>query len=172
MKVLVLDVGFCPIGVVSWQRAITLAILDRVDVLTAYQHAIRYVSGQMSAPAVIRLRRYIDGVAHSPARLNRYSVFSRDGGKCAYCLIQLSRDTFTYDHIIPKSKGGRTEWTNVVICCVRCNKQKDSLTPEESGLILHTKPYRPTKIAAKLMLNVESEVSSIPPEWKYWLNKE
>lgn len=75
--------------------------------------------------------------------INRHAIYDRDGGKCAYCKKYLDRREATMDHIVPSSKGGQTEWTNIVLCCTECNTRKGDRTPSEARMTLHNKPYVP-----------------------------
>jgi 5-methylcytosine-specific restriction endonuclease McrA len=75
--------------------------------------------------------------------LSRQNVFRRDGNKCIYCG---SHDDLTLDHVLPKSRGGKTNWDNLVTACRRCNSRKGDLTPEEMGFSLPKKPYKPSFI--------------------------
>ena len=77
--------------------------------------------------------------------VSRYMVYKRDKGRCAYCGKELSRTEATIDHILPKSRGGKTTWENVVLSCKKCNCDKDDMTPEEAGMKLLVKPYNPKK---------------------------
>jgi hypothetical protein len=78
-------------------------------------------------------------------KVSRYMLYRRDGGRCAYCGKEISQKEATIDHIFPKSKGGKTEWENVVLACKKCNRIKDNKTLEESGMTLRVKPYNPKR---------------------------
>lgn len=108
--------------------------------MEAEDQALRTVSTSYPMPAVIRLFNYI----HLPYRgvvLTRQNIFKRDRFSCQYCG---SGKNLTLDHIIPRSKGGNSSWINLVTACRRCNTTKGDRTPEEAGLLLKIKPYKPT----------------------------
>lgn len=75
--------------------------------------------------------------------LNKRNLYDRDKGICGYCSSELSFSKATMDHIIPKSRGGKHRWKNVVLSCIRCNTTKGSRTPEEAGLTLKITPTIP-----------------------------
>lgn len=75
--------------------------------------------------------------------INRHAIYERDGGKCAYCQKSLDRRDATMDHVLPRSRGGQTEWLNIVLSCTECNTRKGDRTPTEAHMTLHSKPYVP-----------------------------
>lgn len=75
--------------------------------------------------------------------VSRYMLYKRDNGKCAYCGRELSKKEATLDHIIPRSRGGKTEWKNVALSCKRCNTRKNDRTPKEAGMPLKVTPFNP-----------------------------
>jgi hypothetical protein len=78
--------------------------------------------------------------------VSRYMVYKRDRGRCGYCGKDIPQKEATIDHILPKSRGGKTTWKNVVLACKDCNSKKDNMTPDEAGMRLLIKPYNPKKI--------------------------
>jgi hypothetical protein len=78
----------------------------------------------------------------SPPLCNR-TLFRRDDHRCLYCGSQFNRQDLTRDHVLPKSRGGKDRWENVVAACRRCNWHKDNQTPEEAGMPLLAIPFRP-----------------------------
>ncbi|GAB2484242.1 HNH endonuclease [Algoriphagus taiwanensis] len=140
-RVLVLNLDHSPVAVVSPQKAIVLVLLEKANVLSTYQLLeIRTVSRSFEYPAVIRLSQY-KNVPYRGVLLNRNNLFRRDNGECQYCG---SRRHLTIDHIIPRSKGGKTSWTNLVTACNRCNVNKGDKTPEQAGMVLKTEPFKPS----------------------------
>jgi len=93
-------------------------------------------------PSVVRLQRYVH-LPYQGVVLTRQNIFRRDGFKCQYC--GTSKD-LTIDHVIPKSKRGRSTWKNMVTACKSCNSRKGDYFLEESGLLLRKKPYKPSFI--------------------------
>ncbi|GMQ29284.1 HNH endonuclease [Algoriphagus confluentis] len=140
-RVLVLNLDHSPVAVVSPQKAIVLVLLEKANVLSTYQLLeIRTVSRSFEYPAVIRLSQY-KNVPYRGVLLNRNNLFRRDNGECQYCG---SRRHLTIDHIIPRSKGGKTSWTNLVTACNRCNVNKGDKTPEQAGMMLKKEPFKPS----------------------------
>ena len=140
-KVLVLNLDHTPIGVVNVQKAMVLTFLDKAMPLASFPRlSIRTVSRTYQYPAVIRLYEYRN-IPYQGALLNRYNIFKRDHNQCQYCG---ARASLTIDHVIPRSKGGKTNWNNLITACHRCNTKKGDRTPEQAGLLLRNPPFRPT----------------------------
>ena len=96
----------------------------------------------LQVPRVIRLIRF-DGMPRTTVRFNRRNVFARDGHTCQYCGKRFGPAHLSIDHVVPRSRGGKTVWENVVCCCLRCNARKGGRTPEEARMRLIQKPKRP-----------------------------
>ena len=103
---------------------------------------VRSVRFEVQVPRVIRLLRY-DRVPQHSLRFNRRNVFARDGHQCQYCGHSPPAHQLSMDHVVPRSRGGETNWENVVCCCVKCNARKGGRTPQEARMRLLTKPRRP-----------------------------
>src|SRR5512147_1989704 len=106
-RTLLLTQGYEPIRIISWQRAVTLLALDKVDVVEEYDVEIRAVSIIVRVPAVVRLRKTFRRHA-KPVKFSRVNIYARDGYRCQYCGLKCSIDELTYDHVTPRSRGGRT----------------------------------------------------------------
>ena len=140
-RVLVLNLDHSPVAVVPVQKAIVLVLLEKANVLSTYDLLeIRTVSRSFQYPAVIRLSNY-KSIPFKGVLLNRANLFRRDKGECQYCG---SRRHLTIDHVVPRSKGGKTSWTNLVTACNRCNVSKGDKTPEQAGLMLRMEPFKPS----------------------------
>ncbi|MCE2777678.1 MAG: HNH endonuclease [Algoriphagus sp.] len=140
-RVLVLNLDHYPIAVVSVQKAMALLLLEKAQLLSAYELLeIRTVTQTFAYPAVIRLAHY-KHIPYKGVLLNRANLFRRDRGECQYCG---STRQLTIDHVIPRSKGGKTSWTNLVTACNRCNVLKGDKTVEQAGMQLRTPPFVPT----------------------------
>lgn len=103
---------------------------------------VRTVRFDLAVPRVIRLLTY-DRVPQTKVRLNRRNLFARDGSRCQYCGRKFKTSDLSIDHVVPRSRGGRTEWANVVCACLACNVQKGGRTPREAHMHLVKKPRRP-----------------------------
>lgn len=157
-----------PVGRVSWQRAITLWWLGKVEIVEEYEDKmIRSVTFEIRVPSIVRFLR---GVFKGKRKINfsRYNVYIRDGGKCQYCKNSITLDEVTFDHVTPRKKGGVTSWTNIVISCERCNQLKGGRTPEEAGMSLSVKPSAPKKLSQKFRLCLSYD-SSMPASWRVYL---
>jgi len=103
---------------------------------------IRTVRFDLAVPRVIRLLTY-DRVPQTRVRLNRRNLFARDGNRCQYCGRKFKTSDLSIDHVVPRSRGGRTEWNNVVCACLACNVKKGGRTPREAGMHLVRQARQP-----------------------------
>ena len=166
-RTLLLTQGYEPIKVISWQRAMTLLTLAKVDVLEEYDAEIRATALVIRVPAVVRLRKAFRRHA-KPVKFSRVNIYSRDAHRCQYCGVRCTTDQLTYDHVIPRSRGGRTSWENIVSCCYACNAHKANRTPAEAKMKLLSTPARPTWMPA---VQIRVSTSSVPDAWRdyvYW----
>jgi 5-methylcytosine-specific restriction endonuclease McrA len=131
--------SYLPLSLWPWQDAIKAAFLDRVIVLAEYDEVVRSPSIEVRIPSVVVLKEYV-----KPARttaFTRFNLFLRDEFLCQYCG---AKDSLTFDHVVPRSRGGRTTWENVVASCGPCNLTKGSRTLKQAGMRLRRTPLRPT----------------------------
>jgi 5-methylcytosine-specific restriction endonuclease McrA len=103
---------------------------------------IRTARGRLRAPEVINLTRY-DRMPATAVAFSRRNVAKRDHHTCQYCGAQPGWDQITIDHVLPRSRGGASSWTNCVAACVACNAEKADRTPEQAGMRLRKTPVRP-----------------------------
>jgi 5-methylcytosine-specific restriction endonuclease McrA len=158
-RVLVLDVAMQTSNIVSWQKALILAMFDKVDVLEYYEEMVASAYSAFYLPAVVKTRVY-DKHKGSIA-LSRKNVLIRDHHSCTYCG---ARDDLTIDHIVPASKGGEWSWTNLTTACAKCNNRKgDKLLKQCSGMKL----VRPAKepCVASGEFSQFSRIVNPPDEW-------
>ncbi len=121
--------SYFPLSLWSWQESVKAVFLDRVNIVSEYDHVVHSPSMAMCVPSVIALRDYVH-LNRRPA-FTRFNVFLRDGFQCQYCGGGFAAEELTFDHLVPRSRGGRTIWTNVVTACQDCNLRKGSRTAEE-----------------------------------------
>jgi len=131
--------SYYPLSLWSWQDAIKAVFLDRVNIVAEYEAAVHSPSFEMRLPSVVCLKSYIRPNRY-PA-FTRFNVFLRDKFQCQYCG---SPSELTFDHVIPRSKGGLTEWENVCAACSPCNLRKGNKMPAKAGMWPVQKPYMPT----------------------------
>jgi len=169
-RTLVLNQGYEPIEIISWQRAITLLALDKVEVVAAYDAQIRAISLIVQVPAVVRLRRAFRRHPR-PVKFSRVNIYARDGYCCQYCGVRCAIDRLTYDHVVPRSRGGKTTWENIVSACDTCNARKSNRTPAEAKMALRSTPVRPSWMPS---VQIRVSARSIPDAWRdyvYWTGR-
>lgn len=162
--------SWAPLSVWRWEDAIVAVHQERVIQVKAYDD-IRVRSSRRSfeVPAVIALKRYR---RRKRAAFTRYHLFLRDEFTCQYCGGQFAVKDLTFDHVIPRSRGGTSSWRNIVACCKPDNLRKGSKTPEQAGLRLRRKPFEPTiqqiDRAAKKMQVFHGEIHQTWLDFLYW----
>jgi len=134
--------SYFPLSLWSWQETVKAVCLDRVNIVSHYDRIVRSPSFQMRLPSVISLKEYIP-TARRPA-FTRFNVFLRDRFICQYCGEDFSSHDLTFDHVVPRSRGGRTTWQNVVTACSSCNLLKGNRIPRESGMYPRHAPMQPS----------------------------
>ena len=164
MRTLVLDRGYQPQLTVSWQRAIGMLFTDKAEMVEQYDAIVRSVSLAMQVPSVVRLVRG-GRSGRVRIRFSRMNVLRRDAFTCQYCGEVQSARELTLDHVLPRSRGGRTTWDNVVTACRDCNGHKANRTPTEARMTLGTTPAKPTWLPPRAW----SVDPSTPDNWRPWL---
>lgn len=168
METLVLDPKFNPIDRVTWQRALSLFFMGKVEIIEEYEDRfIRSVTVCFKAPSIIRFLRGIRSKRRA-IKFSRDNVYMRDKGRCQYCNHKVTRAQATYDHVLPKSRKGKTEWTNIVIACMECNQAKSHRTPDEAKMKLLSIPVRPKKLPDAINFTLTWRPGD-PDTWKQWL---
>ena len=133
-------------------RAIHLLQSDKAEVIESDGLVIHSQTISIPAPVVIRLRYYVRIPHNLPMPLSRRAILLRDSFTCQYCGSQPGREHLTIDHILPRSRGGRTDWENTVAACGACNRKKGNRTPDEANMRLLRTPVRPRFWAMALMM--------------------
>ena len=133
-------------------RAIHLLISDKAEVVETDGLVIHSQTMSFPAPVVIRLHYFVRVPYNLPMPLSRRAILLRDSFTCQYCGATPGREHLTIDHILPRSRGGRTDWENTVAACGTCNRKKGNRTPEEAHMHLMHKPVRPRFWAMALMM--------------------
>lgn len=140
-RALVLNASYEPLSVVPERRALVLVLTEKANVVVNRDeewHSERLV---VPIPSVVRLMRFVKVPYRRAIPVTRRAVFGRDGHQCQYC----GGPAESLDHVKPRSRGGDHTWENVVACCRSCNVRKGNRTPNESGLLLQTKPGPPRR---------------------------
>jgi 5-methylcytosine-specific restriction endonuclease McrA len=138
-KVLVLNADYSPLNVTTLHRGFNLVFTGKAEIVKSSDNLIVTDKKSYERPVIIRLLNYVRYV-YRRLRVNRHKIYKRDGHKCVYCG---NSKQLTIDHLIPKSKGGKNTWENLVTCCSKCNVKKGDKTIEQAGLRLLKKPYEP-----------------------------
>jgi 5-methylcytosine-specific restriction endonuclease McrA len=163
--VLFLDAEWRPLRVEPWTRAICDVLLGKAEIIEySRDRSIQGVSRTYPMPSVVRvLRRFKrDRIRIKFSRLN---IYTRDRFTCQFCGERFMSEDLTFDHVVPRARGGKTTWENIVTACILCNKTKADRTPEEAGMRLLSKPKKPHFLPA---ITVRMN-SNIPVEWQaYW----
>ena len=134
--------SYYPLSTWSWQEAVKAIFRDSVTVLAEYSRVVRSPNCEINLPSVIALKEFVP-VERAPA-FTRFNVFLRDEWQCQYCGEQHKTQELTFDHVIPRSLGGRTAWTNFVAACQACNTYKGNYMPDEIGMFPLHEPVQPS----------------------------
>ena len=134
--------SYFPLSIWPWQEAIKAVFLGRVNIVSEYDRLVHSPTLTMRLPSVVSLKESIPA-ARRPA-FTRFNVFLRDRFSCQYCGIRSPAEGLTFDHVIPKSRGGRTTWSNVVAACEPCNLRKGGMMPADAAMFPRMRPRQPT----------------------------
>lgn len=162
MDVLVLNRNFFAIQVVTWRRALRLVYLDHAEVVDEdyrtynfanwcqlsnimHSHSAGFVHTpriRIAIPEVIALKFY-DRIPFKEIKFTRKNIYEHYNYRCCYCGKKYRSTELNLDHVIPRSRGGKTDWNNVVTSCISCNLKKGGSLPEEKNMKLVIKPTKP-----------------------------
>lgn len=189
--VLVLNKAWCAVQIADWKKIMSLLYQDQavaVDdnlqtynfndwvelsaLMTNYAHGfVNTTTLRIAIPEVVRLVDY-DKLPKTQVKFTRRNIYEHYNNTCCYCGVKKSTKDLNLDHVLPRSRGGKTSWDNVVLSCIPCNSRKDDRLPSEAGMPLLVKPSKPRWRGVQV-INVKSPVS-IPVSWqrlldqKYW----
>ncbi len=164
-QVLLLNATFEPLKVINWKRAIRLLTLEKVEVLEEYDREVHSVTFAIKLPSVLRLLRFVR-YRKKDIKFSRLNIYARDGFMCQYCGKRFESQDLSFDHVVPKRYGGKTEWSNIVTSCCTCNRIKGGRTLKEAGLRLHKKPVKPDWVP---FIMITIGVRSVPEAWRNYL---
>ena len=134
--------NYFPLSLWSWQDTVKAVVSERVNIVSEYDTAVHSPSLTMALPSVISLKEYIKPTC-KPA-FTRFNLFLRDNLTCQYCGGEYNASDLTFDHVRPRSHGGRTTWQNIVSSCSPCNLKKGGRTPAQARMPLTRIPRQPT----------------------------
>lgn len=162
-RVLVLNASYEPINVCTMRRATVLVLKARAEIIEKGEGALHSERLELARPCVIRLIRYVRIPRDVHRRkITRKAVLARDAYTCQYC----GRETggLTVDHVIPRSRGGPSDWENIVASCAPCNRKKANLLPREVSMHPRRRPRPP---GPTVFIRIASP--SIPHAWQPYL---
>jgi 5-methylcytosine-specific restriction endonuclease McrA len=179
---LVLDKNWQPQSFCSWQNAVKLVYEGRAEVIKEDAEKILHSpSFTWKMPRVIVVRNAWVKRKRQSVPFSRRNVAVRDNSECQYtgrweddggkrywvpCGEVLHTHQYTLDHVIPRSQGGVSSWTNLVLACIHCNKAKAGKTPKQAGMQLRHKPVEPGVNDPKY--NFKLHIRHVRPEWREW----
>ena len=180
---LVLDSNWTPVGFIGWQHAVKLWYEDRAKIIKEDQSGriLRSPSFEMGMPRVIVVKNAWTRRKRTKVPCSRRNMAIRDNSECQYtgrwehsggrrywvdCGEVLETEQYTLDHVLPRTQGGTSVWTNMVLCCIHCNKAKAGMTPEQAGMHLRHKPVEPSAVDPRF--NFKLRINKLRPEWKEW----
>jgi 5-methylcytosine-specific restriction endonuclease McrA len=185
-QTLILNQHYRAHEVIDWKDAVTRMFSGKVEVLVQYDEVLAHIDRQtlktfpdlkralrqvigtdaeeltIKVPAVAVLRRKISATK-TGVKFSKINVCLRDDFSCQFCGKKLPMSQLNYDHVVPRSRGGRTVWENIVMSCLPCNDKKRNRTPEEAGMRLLSVPVRPKVLP---MNEPYIDPNRIPPEWE------
>jgi 5-methylcytosine-specific restriction endonuclease McrA len=162
-KTLKLDMSFRPIEVIDAIEALVLCLVGKAQAIESHTLEINSVNSSFKLPSVIALKRIVKFHFKTMA-CKRQNVIWRDQNQCQYCGNKFCIENLTIDHILPRSKGGKNTWKNLVTACKKCNQKKGNKTPEQANMFLIRTPFKPK---TNILRNVNK--NQINPIWKNYL---
>ena len=141
VKSLVLNYSYEPLQFCSARHALIMVFGGRAEELDYSDHCVRTTSRSFAIPTVIRVLKMVHRNRKNAIAFSKKNILRRDDYTCQYC--GESNHPLTVDHVMPKSRGGKTNWTNVVVACKSCNLKKGNRTPLEIDMKLKRKPIKP-----------------------------
>lgn len=172
--VLVLDVGMRPLRVVPWRQTVRDMLVGKVEVVEwkyqAQDRSIKSASGPWALPSIVRVLSHFKR-ERIRVKFSRLNIYTRDRFTCQFCGTSFPSTTegmkqLTFDHVVPRSHGGKTTWENIVTACVACNAFKANRTPAQAKMQLIRHPRKPAYLPS---MNVKMDTRQLPEEWKpYW----
>ena len=164
-RVLVLNMYYVPERIISWERAVCMLYDSKAEVVEELAEVLRSPSVIMQMPSVIRKLRK-GRVRKVSIKFSRQNVLLRDGSTCQYCRQSFEPRGLNYDHVLPRSRGGKTEWENIVMACYVCNAKKANRTPAEAGMTLLHAPRKPDWLP---IIAKKFDLATVPETWRPYL---
>lgn len=162
-RALLLDRNYMALSVVPWKKAVKLMVKGKAEPVVGSDivYQIKGADSNFDIPSIIRLLVVIPWKAHmGRMKFSRRNMIIRDEHSCQYCGIRVGKSASTIDHVIPKSRGGKTNYANCVTCCKTCNNSKANKTPVEANMRLNKLPKKPTFLTL-----YKNFLENPPEEW-------
>lgn len=166
-KTLVLTNWFFPYQILTWRDATIQVCTGNSTVIASYDEPLGDPEVNKSCPpelervpAVVRLVESIKPTRK--VKFSRFNVFTRDKFTCQYCGRRKPMKELTFDHMVPRKRGGLTRWDNIVTACKTCNTRKGSLTCDDSGMFPIARPVKPTSLP---LVSPVRDLTWAPEEW-------
>jgi 5-methylcytosine-specific restriction endonuclease McrA len=165
MAVLLLDSTYEPLSIISWEAAMTLVMTKDAEVIVESEaNLVRTTTVAYKMPSVIRqFKKY---KRKEDVKFSRINIYMRDGWSCQYCGQKKSTKELTFDHVIPRDKGGPTTWENIVAACRPCNHWKANRTPAQAKMKLTKKPVKPKWLPQQMVLKMKN----LPKLWEPYID--
>lgn len=162
-KCLLVDQSYLARNIIHSTRGFVLFYKGNADIIHEHPVSFGLVREDLDIkkPSIVKVKETLNQIPYQKVHLSRENVFKRDEYECVYC-GRRGKSNLTIDHVIPKAKGGKDTWDNLVTACLTCNQEKADLTLEEAGLA-DPKPRRPHYLM--LMKNI----NYVHEEWKPYL---
>ena len=164
-RVLLLNAGYEALTALTARRAVVMLLCGKADVVhdNPELHVMRSETQEVRVPSVIRLREYVHIPYRAKVPMTRAALMHRDGNRCGYCGVRAT----TIDHVVPRAKGGRHEWENVVAACRDCNVRKRDRLLHETSMTLLSTPMPPRGFSW-----ISVVVGTVPDDWQEYLGSE
>lgn len=170
MDTLVLSYTYQPLKLVNWFDAFNMVLSGRAELVQTYDD--REVSSYTQTYKMPSVVRFVGGIINKFTNINyvkvsRKNVWARDKGLCQYCNKKMNVKESTLDHVLPRSRGGKKSWDNIVLACVPCNQKKDDMTPSEANMNLRSVPHKPKNIEIARILAKNKNAETM---WRTFLS--
>ncbi len=157
-----LNSSYAPLNVCTVRRAYVLVFKGRAELIEKDAQPLRSASDTYPRPHVIRLFTYVHVPRSAKRKISRPVLFARDGWRCGYCGSSTSK--LTLDHIVPRSRGGKSVWENVVASCAPCNRRKGDRLLDETEMALRVLPRPPAPVVF-----IRLAAAKVPANWRPYL---
>lgn len=164
LQSLVLNCGFQPVGSISWKKAIVMIMTGKATMVESYDIPIRSQKETIACPSVISISKSIPH-KRNMVTFSRNNIFARDKLTCQYCYKRFKKEQLTLDHVVPQCRGGKTNWSNIVTSCLKCNSKKSDKSLIQSGYRLKTQPKKPSSVTWIYKFDEDE----IPQGWRKYL---